>query len=103
MRRHLGHFGITLVSLWGYVSYTRATLCHFGITVGHFGITLGSHWITLGALQARLGLLSEAVWAHDGGFGTRRGHFWKTLLSLLAYEGDFESFRVAFCYPLGTL
>ena len=95
MGRHWGHFGITSGSLWGYVSYMRATL-------GHFGITLGLLLITLGTLQARFGVPSGALWTYDGYFGTRRGHFGNTLLSLFAYGGDFESFKVAFCYPLGT-
>ena len=53
----------------------------------------------MGTLRARLGVPSGALWVYEGDFGTRRGHFGKTLLSFLANEVTSSHSRWHFVIP----
>ena len=70
MRVTLGHFGVTLGSLWGHFRHLKATLDHFGVAVVHIGVTLMSFWdhfgVILGSLWDHVWITLGSCWAHFG-------------------------------------
>ena len=103
----LGHFGVTLGSLWGHFRHLKATLDHFGVAVVHIGVTLMSFWghfgVTLGSFRGRFahfGITLESLWVYEGCFRVTLFRFQTALIFPPCFNDFARASALAFAFAM---